>query len=58
MCNESRIEWELTWEKKEVFEDEEVREAMRRIQYKKETNKNYITGFIDRTPTTVLEAEF
>ena len=41
-----------------MFEDEEVREAMRRIQYKKETNKNYITGFIDRTPTTVLEAEF
>ena len=58
MCGDCRREFELTWKEPQVFDEEEVRDAMRKIQYKKETNKNYVTGFTDRTPTTVNADDF
>ena len=58
MCSEVHEEYRLTWETEEEFEEEEVREAYRKIQFKRETNKNYLNGFVDHTPTTVLFDEY
>ena len=58
MCQDCRREFELTWKEPMVFEEEEVRDSMRKIAYKKEINKNYVTGFTDRTPTTVNADDF
>lgn len=55
----TRIELEQTYDVVRDFTEEEIREAVRYIQYKKETNKNYMgQAFVDRTPTTVHYDDF
>ena len=49
----------LPWETPQEYDEDEVREAARKIQFKKETNKNYIqAGFKDRTPTVVVIEDY
>ncbi|CAD7930860.1 unnamed protein product [Amoebophrya sp. A25] len=56
---EVRRENELTYTTSHEFEEEDVRAAVRLIQYKKETNKNYMgQAFVDRTPTLIRYDDF
>lgn len=58
-CADTWSELRHTWDTKHVFQEDDVRAVYRGIQYKKETNRNYVGApFIDRTPTVMIYDEF
>ncbi|CAD7948036.1 unnamed protein product [Amoebophrya sp. A120] len=58
-AKEIRLEFALTYDVHREYDEEDIREAVRLIQFKKETNKNYMgQAFVDRTPTVVKYDDF
>ncbi len=58
VCKEFRAQFICMHDLPLEFQEEEIREAFRIIRYKRETNKNYASGFIDRTPTIIHYEDF
>ena len=59
MASETLLEYTTGLETPFEFQEDEVREAVRKILYKQETNRNYMgSAFVDRTPTIVHHDDF